>query len=48
MISKVAAKVAAYPAHFCELGRTPADVIMALTCSDVFLQIWTDILKSLF
>jgi hypothetical protein len=48
MISKVAAKVAANQAHFCEPARTPADVITALTCSDVFLRIWTDIPKALF
>jgi hypothetical protein len=48
MISKMAAKVAAYPAHFSGSERTPMDVIMALTCSDVFLRIWTDIFKALF
>jgi hypothetical protein len=48
MISKVAAKVAAYPAHFSGCERTATDVIMALTCSDVFLRIWADILKRLF
>jgi hypothetical protein len=48
LISNVAANVAAYPAHFCEVGRTPTDVIMALTCSDVFLRIWADIIKASF
>jgi hypothetical protein len=48
MISNVAAKVAAYRAHFSGWGRTAMDVIMALTCSDVFLRIWANILKRLF
>jgi hypothetical protein len=48
MILRVAAKVAANQAHFGGPGWTPPDVIMALTCSDVFLRIWTDIIKSLF
>jgi hypothetical protein len=40
--------VAAYRAHFGGSGRTAMDVIMPLTCSDVFLRIWADILISLF
>jgi hypothetical protein len=48
MISKVAAKVAAYRAPFNGFGRTATDLIMALTCSDVFLRIWADIVKALF
>jgi hypothetical protein len=48
MILRVAAKVAANQAHFGGPGWTPPDVIMALTRSDVFLRIWTDIIKSLF
>jgi hypothetical protein len=48
MISNVAAQVAAYPARLRGSERTATDVIMALTCSDVFPRTWTDILKSLF
>jgi hypothetical protein len=48
MTSKVAAKVAANQAHSSGYGRTTTDAIMALSRSDVFLRIWTDILKSLF
>jgi hypothetical protein len=48
MIFRTAASSAAYAADFSESGRTATDVIMALTCGDVFLWIWTDILKSVF
>jgi hypothetical protein len=48
MISNMAAKVAAYRAHFSGCERTATDVIMALTCRDVFLRIRANILNGLF